>query len=56
VPKQIEVCHTSAERTYTYQKDAFTTEVYTFACIEGASKVAGSASLLLALAIAYLMA
>jgi len=54
--KQIEVCHTSAERKYTFQKDAYTTEEYDFACIEGASKIAGSVSLVLALAIAYLMA
>lgn len=54
--KQIEVCHTRSALKYTHQKDAFTTEEYDFVCIAGAAKIMGSISMLMALAIAYIMA
>jgi len=53
--RQIEVCHTRGAQKYSNQVDKFNLEEWAFACIEGASKIA-SASMLLALAIAYMMA
>jgi len=55
--KQIEVCHKSSEIIYKRTPDGSDImEEWDFACIQGASKMMGSASLLMALAIAYLMA
>jgi len=57
----IEVCHRNNETTYDYKLGAFETQEWQFACItedteEGATKVAASLSVILAIAVAYLMA